>query len=202
MGGGIGGLIAQNWLDLSAERGLSTFDQRHLLNFTTQYSSGVGVAGGTLLAGWRGVLVKDWTVTTSLNVGSGLPLSPSCSRCLLTGSAVSGPVRPEYTGLDLYASAPGMYLNPFAYATPLPGQWGNAGRDSITGPGQFGLNASMARTFRVSDRYNADLRFDSNNVLNHVVFGAWNTQYGNTQFGFPVNPNGMRTVKVTLRLRF
>ena len=25
-------LIAQNWLDLSAERGLSTFDQRHLLN--------------------------------------------------------------------------------------------------------------------------------------------------------------------------
>jgi hypothetical protein len=202
LGGGSGGLVAQNWLDLSAERGLSTFDQRHLLNLTAQYSSGVGVAGGTLLAGWRGALVKDWTITTNVNVGSGLPLSPSCARCLLTGSTASGPVRPEYTGLDLYAAQPGEYLNPLAYIAPLSGQWGNAGRDSITGPGQFSLGASMARTFRVTDRYNADLRFDSSNTLNHVVFGAWNTQYGNSQFGFPINPNGMRTVRVTLRLRF
>ena len=202
LGGGIGGLIAQNWLDLSAERGLSAFDQRHLLNLVAQYSSGVGVAGGTLLAGWRGTLVKDWTFTSNVNIGSGLPITPSCARCILTGSAVNGPVRPEYTGVDLYAASPGMYLNPLAYTTPIPGQWGNAGRDSITGPGQFSLNASMARTFRINDRFNTDLRFDSTNALNHVVFGAWNAQYGNTQFGFPINPNGMRTVKVTLRLRF
>jgi len=202
LGGGNGGLVAQNWLDLSAERGLSTFDQRHLLNLTAQYSSGVGVGGGTLLGGWRGVLMKDWTITTAINVGSGLPLSPACVRCFLTGSTNTGTVRPEYTGLDLYAAQPGMFLNPQAYTTPLPGLWGNAGRDSITGPGQFNLIGSMARTFRINDRYNADLRFDSTNTLNHVIFGAWNTQYGNSQFGFPVNPNGMRTVKVTLRLRF
>ena len=36
-------VIAQNWLDLSAERGPSNFDQRHLLTLQTQYSSGVGV---------------------------------------------------------------------------------------------------------------------------------------------------------------
>ena len=202
LGGGIGGLVAQNWLDLAAERGLSTFDQRHLLNLTAQYSSGVGVGGGTLLGGWRGVMMKDWTFTTGINVGSGLPLSPSCIRCFLTGSTNTGTVRPEYTGLDLYAAQPGMYLNPLAYSTPLAGQWGNAGRDSITGPGQFSLIGSMARTFRINDRFNTDLRFDSTNALNHVVFGAWNTQFGNSQFGFPINPNGMRTVKVTLRLRF
>ncbi len=44
LGGGTGGLVAQNWLDLAAERSLSTFDQRHLLNLTAQYSTGVGVA--------------------------------------------------------------------------------------------------------------------------------------------------------------
>jgi trimeric autotransporter adhesin len=202
LGGGIGGLVAQNWLDLAAERGLSTFDQRHLLNLTAQYSTGVGVGGGTLLGGWRGTLMKDWTITTAVNIGSGLPLSPSCIRCFLSGSTNTGTVRPEYTGLDAYAAPAGMYLNPLAYTTPLLGQWGNAGRDSITGPGQFSLIGSMARTFRINDRYNADLRFDSTNTLNHIVFGAWNTQYGNSQFGFPINPNGMRTVRVTLRLRF
>ena len=51
LGGGIGGLVAQNWLDLAAERGLSTFDQRHLLNLTAQYSTGVGI--GRRNAAWR-----------------------------------------------------------------------------------------------------------------------------------------------------
>src|SRR5262249_18988350 len=41
--------IAQNWLNLGAERGLSTFDQRHLLNVQVQYTTGMGLAGGTLL---------------------------------------------------------------------------------------------------------------------------------------------------------
>ena len=35
-------VIAQNWLDLSAERGLSNFDQRHLLTFQMQYTTRPG----------------------------------------------------------------------------------------------------------------------------------------------------------------
>jgi hypothetical protein len=34
-------VIAQNWLDLSAERALSTFDQRHLVNASIQYTTGM-----------------------------------------------------------------------------------------------------------------------------------------------------------------
>ena len=202
LGGGTGGLVAQNWLDLSAERGLSTFDQRHLLNMQLQYSTGVGVAGGTLLAGWRGAIVKDWTETTAITVGSGLPETPTCARCLLTGTVVNTTVRPEYTGADLYDAPPGMFLNPLAYTTPLAGFWGDAGRDSITGPGQFSLNVSLARTFRLNDRYNADLRFDSTNTLNHVVYTGYYTSYGLSQFGFPSGVNGMRHIQATFRLRF
>ena len=36
--------VAQNWLDLSAERALSSFDARHNLNLQVQYSSGHGSA--------------------------------------------------------------------------------------------------------------------------------------------------------------
>src|SRR5205807_1825914 len=73
--GGGGSLVAQNWLNLAAERGLSNFDQRHLLNVSWQYSTGVGKWGGTLLDGWRGALVKDWTLTSSIIAGSGFPLN-------------------------------------------------------------------------------------------------------------------------------
>ena len=46
-------MIAQNWLDLAAERGLSNFDQRHLLSVQGQYSRGTGIGGGTLMSGWH-----------------------------------------------------------------------------------------------------------------------------------------------------
>jgi trimeric autotransporter adhesin len=52
-------------------------------------------------------------------------------------------------------------------------------------PSQFGLNASVARTFRVSDRYSLDLQVASTNALNHVVFTAWNTNITNNQLGLP-----------------
>ncbi len=50
--------IAQNWLNLRAERALSTFDQRNLLNVQAQYTTGQGVSGGTLMTGWRGRLLQ------------------------------------------------------------------------------------------------------------------------------------------------
>jgi len=192
--------IAQNWRDLSAERGLSTFDQRHLLSLQLQYTTGMGVAGGTLLSGWRGALLKEWTFATLTGAGSGLPQTP-IYLSPVQGTGVTGTIRPEYTGAPLYSAPAGRFLNPDAYVTPLPGQWGNAGRDSITGPAQFTVNASLGRTFRVSDRLNLDLRLDATNALNHVTFTTWNTVV-NTQFGLPTGTNDMRSIVTNLRLRF
>ena len=93
-------------------------------------------------------------------------------------------------------------LNPAAYSAPLAGQWGNAGRNSITGPMQFSLNASIGRTFRLKDRLNLDLRVDSTNALNHVSYTGWNTTVNSSQFGLAAGANAMRSLQTTLRLRF
>jgi len=82
------------------------------------------------------------------------------------------------------------------------GEWGDAGRNIITGPGQFSLNASAGRTFRLGERKNFDLRFDATNLLNHVVFNNWNTTVGNALFGFPTSANAMRSFNATLRFHF
>ena len=194
-----GSVVAQNWLDLSGERGLSSFDQRHLLNMTAQYTTGQGIGGGTLLEGWRGSLFKEWTITTAINAGTGLPVSP----LYLTGIPGTGftGIRPDYTGASLYNAPPGLDLNPLAYTAPI-GHWGNAGRDSITGPAQFTLNGSFMRTFRLKDRYSLDLRVDSINPINHVTYTGWNTTINSPQFGTPAGANVMRSLQTTLRLRF
>jgi hypothetical protein len=197
-GGSSSPVIAQNWLNLSAERGLSNFDQRHLASLVLQYTTGMGLGGGALLGGWRGALFKEWTFLSNLSAGTGLPLTPVYVTPV-RGTGITGSVRPEYTGAPLFV---GGYLNPGAYVAPLTGQWGDAGRNSITGPSQFSWNASLGRTFRMNDRFNIDMRFDSTNTLNHVTFTSWNTTATSTQFGLPTTANAMRSVQTTVRLRF
>jgi len=198
--GGSGFLIAQNWLDLRAERGRSNFDQRHLAVFQAQYTTGAG-SGGFLNTGLAGKLLREWTASTQLTFGTGLPLTPT-SFSPVNGTGVTGSIRANYTGADPYAAPPGLHLNPAAYTAPPAGQWGNAGRNTITGPAQVSMNAFVSRTFRWGDHLNADLRVEATNALNHPVFPSWNTVITSAQFGFP-NPAGqMRIVQTTLRVRF
>jgi hypothetical protein len=195
-------VIAQNWLDLSAERGLSNFDQRHTLALQGQYTTGQGIGGGTLLSGWRGALFKEWIVGTTINAGTGLPLTPT-EYLPQAGTGVTGTFRPDYTGQPLYAAPAGYDLNPMAYALSPSGQYGNAGRNTITGPLQFTLNLSAGRTFRLHDRYSLNLRVDATNALNHVTFASFNTVVNSGQFGLPTPPaNNMRDLITTLRLNF
>ncbi len=200
-GAGAGGAtLAQNWLNLRAERGLSTFDQRHLLNLQAQYTTGMGIGGKTLLSGWKGTLLKEWTVVTNITMGSGLPETP-LYFATVPGTGVTDTIRPEVTGAPLYSAPGDLHLNPAAFAAPPSGQWGNAGRDSVTGPGEFGLNASLGRTFRL-DKWNLDMRVDSTNFLNHITFTSWDATINSAQFGLPAAANPTRSMQATIRLRF
>jgi hypothetical protein len=193
--------IAQNWLNLRGERGLSTFDQRHTLTAQLQYTTGMGMGGGTLLTGWRGRALKEWTVQTRLSAASGLPETPIYLEAV-PGTGVTGTIRPNLTGAPVRQSSGGAFLNAAAYTAPAAGQWGSAGRDSIIGPDQLSLDASLSRTFRLRDPFNLDVRLDATNLLNLGVFTAWNSTVNSTTFGLPAAANAMRSVQVTGRLRF
>ncbi len=193
--------VAQDWLDLRAERSLSSFDQRHLLNVQAQYTTGQGLEGGTLLGGWPGRLLKEWTLLTRINVGSGMPETP-VYPAVVPGTGWIGPLRPSLTGSPIYITQGNTHLNAAAYASPAEGAWGTAGRNSITGPDTFSLDGALQRTFRPTSRFYLDARFDATNLLNHVVFNNWNTTVGNRQFGQPVAASQMRSIQTTLRLRF
>jgi len=195
---------AQNYLDTSAERALSSSSRPNVLNLNWQYSTAVGRGGGMLINGWKGTLLKDWTLTNAISVGSGLPLTPTVGgvRSTTTGTGITGSLRADATGLPVNDAAPGQPFNYLAFAIPAAGQWGNAGRNTITGPTQFSLNGSLGRTFRVTERKSIDLRFDAQNALNHVTFRGFNTAIGSNNLGLLSGASNMRSMSATLRFRF
>ena len=136
-----------------------------------------------------------------LTTGSGLPLTP-VFLVPVPGTGFTSTLRPQLTGAPVDDVPDGTYLNPAAYTVPAPGQWGNAGRNSVTGPAQFGLNAAVGRTFRWGNRFNIDWRIDATNVLNRVTYSGVNAFVGSPQFGLPDRANQMRRLQSSLRVRF
>lgn len=199
--------IAQNWRDLRAERALSTFDQRHLLNFTAQYTSGEGLGGGTLMSGWRGRVLKEWTLLGTLTAGTGLPETP-VYPFTVPGTGSMNVVRPSLTGASIYNTSGAAHINAAAYEAPAAGEWGTAGRDSISGPNQFTLNNSLARTFRPHGKTYLDLTVNATNLLNHPAFTSWDAVWNGASessqqlFGRPLAAGAMRSLQTTIRLRF
>jgi hypothetical protein len=165
-----------------------------------QYTTGVGVSGGTLVDGWQGTLLKGWTITGQVTAGSGLPITPYYLTTT-PGTGYTGAIRASTTGATTDAPE-GYYLNPAAYMAPAAGQWGTAGRNSGHGPAQFQMSAGITRTFPWGNRVSLDWRIDATNILNSVTYSGVSTLVGTPQFGLPNAANQMRRIQTSLRARF
>jgi hypothetical protein len=192
--------VAQNWLDLDAERGPSPFDQRHFVTAEVQYTTGVGAVGGTLVDGFWGRLYKDWTVTAQMAAGSGLPVSPVVFVAV-PGTGVVG-IRPSLTREPIRPGPDGAYANAAAFTLPAPGTWGDAGRNSLRGPATFNVDMSLTRTFRLRGRVSLDWRLSAANVLNRVTFTTIDRIVTSPQFGRPTNAGQMRRIFTHVGFRF
>ena len=115
---------------------------------------------------------------------------------------MTGTIRADLTSAPTDAVPAGFYANPAAYTVPAAGRWGTAGRNSIIGPAQFGLNAGLTRTFPWGSRLSLDWRLDATNILNRVTYSGVNAIVGSQQFGLPNRANTMRKIQTSLRLRF
>jgi hypothetical protein len=200
--GASGAVLAQNWLNLLAERAVSNFDRRNAVNINFSYSTGQGRRGAGLVSGWKGHLVKDWTILSGITVQNSLPMTATVGGNQVSRGSVSQTLRADATGIPLFPAPAGDLFNPAAFAVPAAGTWGNAGRNTIPGPMIVSLNASAGRVLRLGERRSLDLQLRATNALNTVVITRWNTQLNSNTFGQPTGVSGMRTVTTSLRFRF
>jgi hypothetical protein len=189
--GGAGNTVAQDDRDLRAERGLSSFDQRHLLNLTWVLAS-----PQTKWRAWQ-----NWTLSGGLTAASGTPLTArvlgNLSDAGGTGSVGSG--RADATTLSING---GEFFNLAAFTSPPAGRFGDAGRNTIPGPSQFSLNAAVGRYFSLGERRRIEFRVEANNLLNQVNYTNLNTVVNASNYGLPSAAAAMRTIQANVRFRF
>lgn len=202
--GGAGNTVAQNWLDLAAERGLSSFDRRHVFTWNWIYTSPFGTAtsriAGTSAAGR---VLRDWQLSGGLTAETGSPLTARVlgNTAVLAQTGGIGSGRAEATGESVSSSTGFFNLAAFTIA-PL-GEFGDAGRNTIPGPDLISLNAAFGRSFQFGDtRRRLELRLEANNVLNQVNYTNVYTVVNATNYGLPSAASGMRTLSAVLRFRF
>jgi hypothetical protein len=192
------GNATQNWQDLAAERARSAGIRAQTLNVQLQYSSGVSARGGGLVNGWKGVLLRDWTVMPGVVVASGAPITIDASQYAL-GGAPNGNIRVDYIGGPAYVNG---RLNAAVFQAPAVGTYGNLGRDALTGPMQFSTNLNALRTFRVADRKNLTFSVNVINPINHPTVSSWNLNFSQANFGVPSNYATMRQISANVRFNF
>jgi hypothetical protein len=203
-GGGGGAVVALYDDNLSLERGLSSFDVRHTLAAGWMWTSPIsqGVFGPPSKYWWQRIL-KSWTVTGNIAANSGTPLTAQVlgNQANSGGSGVVGSGRADATGLPVALA--GAWFNPAAFTTPAAGTLGNAGRNTIPGPGSFSTNLSVGRSFRLDDnRRSLEIRASSENALNNVNIRRLGTTVNSSNFGLPTAAADMRTMTLSLRVRF
>jgi hypothetical protein len=201
--GGVGNVVAQNDRDLSAERGLSIFDQRHSLTFMSMISSPFGEGGVWFRdRSLASTLLKQWNLTVNVTARSGNPLTARVlgNQADTAGTGSVGSGRADATGQPITAGE--GFFNTNAFTIPAPGTFGNAGRDTIPGPAFITLGASFGRSFQLSERRRLEFRISSDNLLNQVNYTGLSTVVNSLTYGQPLAVGAMRTVTASLRLQF
>ncbi len=162
------------WFDLRLNRGLSDFDTAQNLSIHFTWDFPMGASGGR-----TGVLLSGWQLGGNYQASTGSPFTvviggdplglnntdPYDVPDRLMGGSCDQPIN---------AGNPFQYLKLQCFTFPQPGTLrGNAGRNSIIGPGLSNLDMSLFKNTnlkRISERLVAQFRVEAFNVFNRSNF--------------------------------
>jgi len=186
--------LSQNSRDIGAERALSAFDQRHRFVFSWIYDLG---------SSSENKLLKGWQASGILTVASGNPFTPLISFDN-SGTATFVDRPNVLAGARVNGSRTQLYTST-AFALPPAGSFGNAGRNSLTGPGLNSLDMKLSKRFSLANDKYFELRAEVFNVFNHPNFRLPNNFVDEPAFGSVVatdSDNGRRRFQIGIRLTF
>jgi Carboxypeptidase regulatory-like domain len=182
-----------NPFDSNYDRGSGALDRRHILNGNyiyklpdfgvTNYLTRMAV-GGWEVAGT--VIFESGALINNQGPKLGLNYDPVG----LNGGYTD---RPNLVGKVSYPKKQGEWFTPNAFGSPLPAWagstsqgFGNAGKDSVLGPGRLNFTTSLYKTFDISERVHFQFRAESFNTFNH-------TEFNNVGFTYNADATGKIT---------
>ena len=156
--------------DYRANRGLSDFDQDHV------------VAGSFSLDLWRGkgsplaAALGGWQLHVLGQILAGTPFAPRVGfdRARLRPGFGDVGQRPDLvpgrSAGDITLGDPARYFDPQAFSLPEAGYLGNLGRGTLRGPGIFALDVALHKVLFAGERHSLKLRGEAFNATNHPNF--------------------------------
>lgn len=189
-----------NPLDPAADYGRASFDVRHsgVINVTYDLPFGkIRDSGGSP---WVGRLLGNWQVSAIETLQSGLPFTPQLSYNPSNDGDTRNPVRPSinpnFTGAVI-EGGPNQYFNPNAFIQPLPGTYGNVGRNTLQGPALVATDVSATKKFLLTERLNLQFRAEIFNLFNHTNLNTPNPVVYAAAMGGPSPTAGIITSTAT-----
>jgi hypothetical protein len=163
----------QNAACRSCEWGTTNQDIPHTLTVNWVYELPFGTGRGDFSdVGLLEHVFGGWQLSGLMQARTGRPLTISVNR---SGSDLpdgnNRNQRPDIVpGVDFYpeTKTPDRWMNIAAFAVPTRGQWGNAGRNILRGPGLFQVDLAMQKRFAISGRRNFEFRWEAFNAFNRM----------------------------------
>jgi Carboxypeptidase regulatory-like domain/TonB dependent receptor/TonB-dependent Receptor Plug Domain len=198
----------QNTYDLSAEKGNSALDRRHVFAASYVYELPFFKAQ----QGFSGHVLGGWELSGIVSAYSGLPLTVNNGRSVdpaglgLLDPASNSGRRPNMIA-NPNSGAPHTFqkwFNTAAFQNPPNGQLtpGNAPRSSVVGPGAQRWDVSLFKNTKVGEHLNVQFRFETFNVFNHTNFYGVRTSFSSGTFGKIISTRDPRILQLGLKLYF
>ncbi|MEO7142592.1 MAG: TonB-dependent receptor [Bryobacteraceae bacterium] len=186
------------------------FDRTQTFVQSYVYDLPFGPGKKWLNSGLMGNVIGGWRVTGILTLMTGTPFN------VTGGSALNTPASSQ-TADEV---APVQYLhginigNPWFSPTSFvsetqSGVFGNVGRNAITGPGFYDLDASLAKIIHFTERINLELRAEAFSVTNTPQFNnpnssvdSYNPDPSKNTFGVITGAGGGRSMQLGMKLNF
>ncbi len=175
----------QNPYDLSAEYASGDFDERNNFIFSGAFILPVG-KGQRFGSNWGRVpdaILGGWRYSPIFTAHSGNPVN--IIRGTNPASILPG-LRPDLVANPIIPRGERSYLrwfNTAAFSVPssIYGQSfvpGDAGRNLVIGPAYVNLDSSLAKDFKILERYTLDIRMEAFNTSNTVHLSNPNASCG------------------------
>ena len=199
-----------NIRNLAGDKGVSGYDQP--FNNTTSLVYDLPVGKGRQFLGNANRLVDGivggWQFTAINTAVSGLPVNLNYSPAsnYTTSSLIT--FRPSISG-DPYTpnGGPTNYLNPATVYIPTtattPSPYGNAGRNTVRGPGLLQPDLAMHKSFRLwSETSKLEFRAEAFNAINRTNFTTPDGNRSNATYGTITSTFPARQLQFALKLYY
>ncbi|HZQ53557.1 MAG TPA: carboxypeptidase regulatory-like domain-containing protein [Bryobacteraceae bacterium] len=194
-------------LNLRRQYGPSDFDQTHLLTISHILDLPFGKGRAFLNSGGIGAhILSNWQFNGIFRLATGTPFTATAdaTSCNCPGNNnFADAISPVHT---IGGVGPGQpWFTKSSFAPPSPNQFGNAGRNTIRGPGLKNYDFSLFRTFAVSERFKLEFRGEFYNLTNTPHFSNPDGNVNHATFGIissTLSGYGNRQVQTALRILF